>query len=243
MYLDEVESFSDAIKTFNTKRIVENHEWKSPHVYWNGKPNETGHLCGLHAHLQIGGLRSIFERLRSPGGIQLTDSLDKGFTEYAEWMYPGACLLTPVSLHSNLTDPKKIAWWRFAREKMKCGRRPKVHIPKPKEAAWYMKDAPNFSLPSDPHRSADVALMQHIHRIVPAGLPSDMRGDLCQDLLVAVLSGETSVANLPEMMNKFVRDARKMMPDRWKTISLDAITPGTDDHTMMDDLGAGHEHF
>lgn len=232
MYLREVESFGDAIKTFNTLNV---RDYKGkPRTFWDGPPNEVAHFCGLHAHLQHTGLHSIFGRLRSAPA--LTDSVDKGFTEYVEWLHPYPCVLIPVGQQSDDTRTRGLAWWRTPRPLMKRRR-------KPKEAAWYMKDAPSMPAWHRNTGSADAALMQHIHRIVPAGLSAEMRGDLCQDLLVAVLSGETSVANLPEMMNRYARVARKMLPDLWKTVSLDAVIHGTDGLTMMDDLGACHDHF
>jgi hypothetical protein len=237
MYLREAQSLGDGIKTFNSIRTFEREG--RPRATWDGHPNDVGHFCGLHAPLQNFSLRSIFERLR--GCPQLTDSVGRGFTEYVEWIHPASCILIPVMQVSKYTRTKGLSWWRTPRPLMKRGRKPKIKAPVVKAPAWYMKDAPSF-IPKN-SRSVDVALMQHIHTIVPKGLPSDLKGDLCQDLLVAVLSGETSISNLPEMMNKYARTARKMMPDRWKTISLDAALPGGDDHTMMDHIGSEHDHF
>lgn len=239
MYLKGCESRGDAIKTFNTIQWREYHGKQRTH--WDGAPNELGHFCGLHTPLQHNVLYGMFMRLRA--NPQLTDSVDKGFTEYVEYMHPGPCTLVPVSQFSTATDPKKIAWWRVAREKMKRGRKPKVIVPKVKEPAWYMKDAPSYLPAQRKGFSADIALMEHIHRLVPKGMPSEIKSDLCQDLLVAVLSGETSVANLPDVVNQYARQARRLLPDRWKTVSLDALVPGTDDLRGVDNLGACHDHF
>jgi len=52
-------------------------------------------------------------------------------------------------------------------------------------------------------------LIKSIRKFIPEGLPSDLREEICQDLVVAVLSKEITVENVPNVIKKFITDARK----------------------------------
>lgn len=69
--------------------------------------------------------------------------------------------------------------------------------------------------PKDEH----VTLLE-IHKLLPKYLPPDHKGEICQDIFVALLSGETTMANLPDHIGKYVKASRKNMPE-YGTISLD----------------------
>lgn len=238
MYLCESESISYGIKLLNTQKSHYHSGKAQTYLHWDGPPNEIGHFCGLHSSLQSSSLRGIFARLR--GSKELTDSISPAFTEYVEYVHPMPCYYERVPQQSNYTKLQHLAWWRTPREHKRRGRKA-ILIQREKKPAWYMQDAP--SILNRLNVSADIALMQHIHSVLPRGLPHDIRDDLCQDLLVAVLSGETSVSNLPEMMNKYARLAKSFLPERGKMRSIDAKIKGTDDLKMLDIIGADHEHF
>lgn len=80
----------------------------------------------------------------------------------------------------------------------------------------------------------EVVVAKHI----PSFVPHLLREDLSQDLLVAILSGEETIENLPNVVLDYVKRARKILPDRWKTISLDATVPGTDGLRLIDTIPA-----
>lgn len=69
--------------------------------------------------------------------------------------------------------------------------------------------------PKDEH----VTLLE-IHKLLPKYLPADHKGEICQDVFVALLSGETTMANLPDHIGKYVKASRKNMPE-YGTLSLD----------------------
>lgn len=63
-------------------------------------------------------------------------------------------------------------------------------------------------------------MLLEIHKLLPKYLPPDHKGEICQDIFVALLSGETTMANLPDHIGRYVKAARKNMPE-YGTISLD----------------------
>jgi hypothetical protein len=71
--------------------------------------------------------------------------------------------------------------------------------------------------PKDEH----VSLME-IHKLLPKYLPADFKGEICQDIFVALLSGEVTMANLPDHISSYVKKARKNMPE-YGTLSLDEV--------------------
>lgn len=73
--------------------------------------------------------------------------------------------------------------------------------------------------PTDEH-----ATLLEIHKLLPKYLPADHKGEICQDVFVALLSGETTMANLPDHIGKYVKASRKNMPE-YGTISLDESKP------------------
>jgi hypothetical protein len=88
--------------------------------------------------------------------------------------------------------------------------------------------------PTDEH-----ALLMTIHDAVPKGIAAEIRGDLCQDLIVAVLSGEMKLANVGEEWRNYLKSCRKKYQERWGTISLDYPTYGNE--RPLKDLIADHE--
>lgn len=59
-----------------------------------------------------------------------------------------------------------------------------------------------------------------IHKMLPRNLEPDFKGEICQDIFVALLSGEVTMANLPNRIDEYKRRARKNMPE-YGTRSLD----------------------
>lgn len=249
MYLSECESFRDGIKLLNTgAEYYHKAHGKLYFAYEQGSPTDISHLCGRHAAIQHTSLRSIFERLRSEGGIKLTDSLDKGFSEYIEWLSPGACLLQPVAqeIYQGDFKPGVTAWWRSSvgwDEALAKGLlAPRYLKTKPikhrSPVARVEAEYPFIQKTTDAHR-----LLLDVHTQIPSWVPKEIRGDLCQDLIVAVLSGETKVENIPDVVARYATQARKLLPDRWKTVSLDATIEGTDGLRYVDTLHSCEPDF
>lgn len=55
-------------------------------------------------------------------------------------------------------------------------------------------------------------LLLAVHAAVPKGINYKIRGDLCQDLLVAVIAGELTIENIPNELPKYLKEARKLIP-------------------------------
>lgn len=171
--------------------------------------NETGHLCGLHGAVAKENLKSIFGRLR--GCKPLTDSVSKVFTEYVEWIHPGPCTYCVAEKHAPRSREKKLD----------------LNYP--------------FVTPKQEARGLTIEhqLLVDIHRLIPRSINPEIRDDLCQDLLVAVLSGETTVANIPDVLPAYRKKAAKMLP-HWGQVSWEATQD--DRRSFADYIDAGHHH-
>lgn len=77
-------------------------------------------------------------------------------------------------------------------------------------------------------------LLLRVHDAVPKNLPADIRADLCQDLLVAILSGdmeesELEESELEESVKSYLPKVRDMHPFKYGNISLDDMISEDDD--------------
>lgn len=187
-----------------------------------GMKSDLTHLCGAHANIGGSSVRSFFSRLR--GAQSLTDSVP-GLTEYVEWIHPQPCVLTPVSAFTN--DPDCTVFWRTYDPWLN-------HLPtKPKVRPWKDKQSvadlqyPYIKPQAKPRD--DAALLLAVHDLIPTRCPHDVRSDLCQDLVLSILAGEHTLGSIESAIPEFLKKARKLMPDRYGTVSLDDIVPGTDD--------------
>lgn len=78
-------------------------------------------------------------------------------------------------------------------------------------------------------------LVLAVNNAVPASWPEWLRADVCQDLVVAVLSGELSKDELHrENVHKFSRAVFKMHPIKYGPLSLDAVLSTDDGRTVSD---------
>lgn len=67
-----------------------------------------------------------------------------------------------------------------------------------------------------------LSLLEAIEHVIPEGMYFSVREDLCQDLLVAVLSGDLEQAQLRERLPEFMRKAKTLSPMKYGWVSLDA---------------------
>lgn len=207
MLLDESNSFSAATKLHNEA--------------------EVGHFCGLHcASLKSMMIKNFFGRMRA--SKKLTDQVP-GLTEYVEWLHPIRCFLEPVPKIARIkSHPERVAHWRTIEW---ISEKKKSRLWKPPERQLVY---PYFSPCSHVHHANDTSLVARVHGMVPKGIPAEIKGDLCQDLLVGVLSGDFTVDNIPDQIARYLRAARKFMPDQPRHVSFDAAFGNGDDRTMHD---------
>lgn len=68
----------------------------------------------------------------------------------------------------------------------------------------------------------DHDLLLAVDALVPKGLNNATRADICQDMLVAILSGETTLENLADSRPKYMKQFFKQFPGKYGHLSLDA---------------------
>ncbi len=74
-------------------------------------------------------------------------------------------------------------------------------------------------------------------RALPSGLPAFVRDDVIADIVIAHLEGKLALAEIPSRAREFLR-AHYREFDTFKTVSLDAIVPGTRGTTYLERLEA-----
>lgn len=74
-----------------------------------------------------------------------------------------------------------------------------------------------------------------IHAIVPRWYPRDVRDDIIMEIIVAVLEGRESVTSASRKVGSFAPAHYK---ENFKSVSLDAVIPGTDNLRLIDTLSA-----
>ena len=68
----------------------------------------------------------------------------------------------------------------------------------------------------------DYALLLAVNAVVPHGLPGDLRSDVCQDMLMAILEGELLATELRAKMSEYLKRARRRYAMPWGTVNIDA---------------------
>lgn len=93
------------------------------------------------------------------------------------------------------------------------------------------------------HLDTATDLMSAVDAVIPVGLPDFMRADIASDITLALLEGHLKMENLKTEARDYMTAHRKMFPDKWGPISIDAPLPGTDGFTIADTLSNESEHF
>lgn len=92
-------------------------------------------------------------------------------------------------------------------------------------------------------RSADTEgmdLLTAVDALVPAGLPNQLREDVCQDVVLSILTGEITLDVLKEPGAPWLKDILRRYRVKYGTISLDAPPPWARDggRTLLETLAA-----
>lgn len=182
------------------------------------KVGETAHLCGKHGHFESHQIYCFFSRLRRYP--QVTDRI-QGMTEYVKELHPHECILDHVPLVAKRFHYRNAPWRTVAKKPVK---------------QWSSSsDVKHICYPFTACAHSD-SLVGRVHGMVPKGIPQEIRGDLCQDLMVAVLSGDLEVENVPDAIEKYLRAARKFLPSASRVLSLDAPLYGDTERTMHETI-------
>ena len=180
---------------------------------------DAAHLCGLHAKsgwssLSIAG---FFSRLlQSPSVLTRT----KGLKDYVHWVKEQSPRTWFLDLHPI---PETSPWSKRQWRRVAVERQPQELIPE----HWpYISGTP----------TSDHDLLLTVDRIVPKHLPPASRADICQDMIVAILTGETTVGDLQDSVPEYMKRFFKQFPMKYGHLSLDAPVFGDSNQTLGDTL-------
>lgn len=206
---------------------------------------DYAHLCGPHTVLQMTSLRGFLSRLIDNKPV--ADNVP-GLHDYARLLLPSPFSLTRVSPEASY---KTAAPWRTYT--------PKRIIIRDREGDWcpipglrgpYTKNnlvsrildkekAEKNSAPltlfypfavHDPGRPDEgFELTKLVNSVVPKHLPADRRADICQDLIVAILTGEISRESVKDSVRSFTSKIMKLHPTKYGDVSMDALIGDDDD--------------
>lgn len=161
---------------------------------------EYAQLCGPERPLKSSNFYGLFSRLRL--NPKVTDNIP-GLTEYVAELMPHPFDLTKVSLYSH--DKDHAPWRIFQREK-KVRARGGGNVVPPlvgdlvyPYVLWEKGNALN-------------RLTVVVNAMVP-GFPDHIRADICQDLIVDLLSGDLSEAELIGSPRKYVQQKLRRYRD------------------------------
>lgn len=172
-------------------------------------------LCGPHRRLQMCTMYGAFSRFRLNPTV--TDNIP-GLTEFIADVLPRPYILTPVSLYGHRVR----APWRIELpskpRKEKAEKRPRDAAPTGSLFYPYLIYEPN----------KENDLLFAVNNAVPKSVPEQLRADICQDLIVAVLSGEMDRSELEDQASVYIKKVMKMFPMKYGPLSLDAPMPGAE---------------
>lgn len=85
----------------------------------------------------------------------------------------------------------------------------------------------------------EVELLLLVNNAVPRTVAADVRADACQELLLAILTGELTRENFTDHIARYVRESYKQLGDKFKEVSLDApLYRDGQTYTLLDTLAA-----
>jgi hypothetical protein len=174
------------------------------------------HVCGLHANPTNSTFCSIVSRVVARKDVA---QLVPGLWEYARHLghSSGGNIFTLDPIAEQAYRVRSSRDWRLA---------PRAFRETLPELYPYISGNP----------TSEHEMLMAVDQIVPKGLPNSVRSDVCQDMIVAVLSGDTTVENLRGDLKKYMGQFWKMFPDKYGHISLDAVVHGTEDFKLIDTI-------
>lgn len=66
-----------------------------------------------------------------------------------------------------------------------------------------------------------------VEALVPKSLPKHIRGDICQDMIVAILTGDATLENIRDAVPRYIKWFLKKEPSRYGDLSLDTPMRGS----------------
>lgn len=184
------------------------------------------HLCGRHAPMQNSSLGSFIGRvMHSP---EVWRDVDKHMKDYIQTFVSEAPFgfrvytmpRTRIDRYTTHRPDKCKRAWRI-----EPSWKPRRQI-KAEHAEWKAKYGPvnqkvttfwPFAVKRAPEEQDMLMAIDRVTKHVP----EQWRQDLCQDLVVAVLSGEVTLDNLRDALPKYVKEVFQLHPIKYGSASLD----------------------
>lgn len=155
-----------------------------------------------------------------------TTDLIPGLTDYVKSLELGPSLLIPVDLE---TTKARCAPWRISLHP-NPGQEPKERSIAPRFYPYIVHDADR---PDD-----GTELIKLVNSAVPANLPDQWRADVCQELIIGILSGDISKGQVHDHVQKKIGQVFKMHSTKFEggmlKLSTDAPMSEDDDRTLLD---------
>lgn len=187
---------------------------------------DFSHLLGPEDQQTYQKVRGFFNRLAL--NPKVTDNV-RGLTRYVKALNPRPWHYTPVSEYTSRRETVGAGGWRTY-----------IAAPQRKVNAALDK-APRAAemvypyMVHDGKSDAGADLVKVVNTLVPRGLPPEVRADVCQDIIVAILSEQIALADLSGATVKdFVSVGRKFFQDKWQLFSLE--DKGHTDQALIDTL-------
>ena len=185
------------------------------------------HLCEPPHKFQNTGLLGFLSRLADNPNVMNNIS---GLPAYVRHLFNtryncGGSIRKPFKLQKiSLYGERTNTPWRFEIRKS----RPARHAPSTiQETLCYP-----YVIHKPTNGGDEYEMMLTVNKAVGGGAPDFLRADICQDLIVSILCGETSVENIKDSVTEATRKVLKMHPTKYGPISLDAPVYSDDGKTF-----------
>jgi len=187
-----------------------------------GESHELLHICGRHAPMQGGSLAAFIGRV-----VNSREVWRDVEPAMKEWLRD--FIAAQAFGFQAMTGPRtRIAALTWERTRRHYRRDPSL------KPAAYTPVTPYW--PFAAKRVPEEHEMLHAIDRLTKALPEQWRQDVCQDLVVSVLSGDVTLDNLRDALPKYVREVFKMHPVKYGPLSLDAPIRDDSTRTLGDSL-------
>jgi hypothetical protein len=178
----------------------------------------TLHLCGRHAPVQRLSLTGFLSRIHSAGTDFPLFTREPRFAEFIRDFIADNRLSRVIFTYTR-SGVDVQARWALARSYARYG---KPHFDKHAPTVWPFEGAYDGKQRERGELEELPDVLMQVGEMVPRGMPETLRQDLCQDLIVAVLSGETTLDELQGgNLRHYIREAFRHHPLRYGRYSLD----------------------
>jgi hypothetical protein len=179
--------------------------------------HDVVHRCGLHAPVQRSTLMGFFSRVFYAEDFKPIERDPHLFDYMHTFALENKILIYPP------TPIPAIAEWRTTRSWRTI---PKIrHKPMTEHWPFLHKEVAKDHL--------DIMM---VDSLIPKGIPEQWRQDMCQDLFVAILSGEVDPDELRNGAGRYMKEVWRQHPYKYGQLSLDAPAPWGSDDVKLGDL-------